>query len=86
MWTLSLIEETPRVPIQFLKQLTGTPGLYEVRVQHSRIAVRMFCFFEKKKLVVLHGFVKKSVKTPRKEIILALQLKRQYEEINHYNT
>lgn len=39
-----------------------------------------FCFFEKGQLIVLaHGFQKKTQKTPKKEIDLALKIKAEYE-------
>lgn len=41
---------------------------------------RIFCFFEKGKLIVLaNGFQKKSQKTPKKEIEKALKIKEEYE-------
>lgn len=86
-WTLSLIEELPRLPSTFLKQLTDTNGLYEIRVQFKQIAIRIFCLFGKQRtLVILNGFVKKSKRTPKREINLALTLKRSYEESQHNNT
>ena len=33
IWTLRLIEELPRVPETYLKHLTETDGLYEIRIQ-----------------------------------------------------
>jgi phage-related protein len=42
--------------------------------------IRIFCFFETGKLVVLiNGFQKKTQKTPKKEIAMALKLKAEYE-------
>ena len=41
---------------------------------------RIFCFFDKGQLVVLvNGFQKKTQKTPKQEIELALKLKAEYE-------
>ena len=74
-----LIENTERVPAKFLKHLEGTDGLYEVRVKAGRDIFRIFCFFDKGKLVVLlNGFQKKTQKTPRQEIKTALRLKAEY--------
>lgn len=68
-WVLSLVEELPRIPKKWLKHLTGTDGLYEVRVQLGSDIYRIFCFFHQGQLVILtHGFVKKSNKTPKGEI------------------
>ena len=53
----------------FLKHLEGTNGLYEARVQLASNIWRVFCFFDKGKLVILlNGFQKKTQKTPKKEI------------------
>lgn len=79
IWTLSLIEELPRVPDMYLKHLEGTDGLYEIRIQQGSDSIRFFCFFDKDKLVVLNGFIKKSQKTPLHEIAKALVLKKEYE-------
>jgi phage-related protein len=41
---------------------------------------RIFCFFDQGQLVVLaNGFQKKTQKTPKKEIELALKIKEEYE-------
>ena len=55
--------------------------LYEIRVILGNNIFRIFCFFDKGKLVVLlNGFQKKTQKTPKREIEKALNLKRQYYE------
>jgi len=80
IWTLELIEEVQRVPETYLKHLTGTDGLYEIRVKNGSDIFRIFCFFDKGKLIVLaNGFQKKTQKTPKKEIIIALKIKEKYE-------
>lgn len=80
VWTFDLIEDLPRVPETYLKHLENTNGLYEIRVQTGSDIFRIFCFFDKGKLVVLaHGFQKKTQKTPKKEIELAFKIKEQYE-------
>ena len=64
-----------------MKHLTGTDGLYEIRVQSGNNIFRIFCFFDKGKLVVLmNGFQKKTQKTPKKEIEKALKIKKEYEQ------
>ncbi len=46
----------------------------------DRDIFRIFCFFDQGQLVVLmNGFQKKTQKTPKKEIELALKLKAEYE-------
>ena len=79
VWTFELIEELERIPETYLKHLQNTEGLYEIRVQLGRDTFRIFCFFDEGKLVVtINGFQKKSQKTPRKEIVKAEKLKKQY--------
>ncbi|MBU1762140.1 MAG: type II toxin-antitoxin system RelE/ParE family toxin, partial [Bacteroidetes bacterium] len=65
VWTFELIEDLQRVPETYLKHLENTEGLYEIRVQTGSDIFRIFCFFDKGKLIVLaHGFQKKTQKTP----------------------
>lgn len=80
IWTFELIEDLPRVPETFLKHVTSTNGLYEIRVQAASDIFRIFCFFDHGQLVVLmNGFKKKTKKTPKKEIEIALKIKAEYE-------
>jgi phage-related protein len=65
----------------YFKHLTGTSGLYEVRVEVGSDIYRVFSFFDKGTLVILiNGFQKKTQKTPKKEIEIAEKLKSQYFE------
>ena len=78
-YVLDLIRFENRVPIKFLKFLENTDGIYEVKVVTTFRSIRILCFFDKGKLVVLTNcFIKKSQKTPRKEIKLAEKLKKEY--------
>jgi phage-related protein len=78
-WTLQLISILDRVPEKYFKHLTGSTGIYEIRVEVGSDIYRVFSFFDKGHLVVLvNGFQKKSQKTPPKEIELAEKLKKQY--------
>jgi phage-related protein len=62
-----------------LLDMTGTDGLYEIRIEFESNMYRVFCCFDKGNLVVLfNGFQKKSQKTPKKEIDLALKFKDEY--------
>jgi phage-related protein len=80
VWTFDLIEELEQVPETYLKHIENTKGLYEIRVQSGSDIFRIFCFFEKGQLVILaNGFQKKSQKTPKNEIDLALKIKLEYE-------
>jgi phage-related protein len=79
---IEAIETLERVPTNYLKALVGTDGLFEARVQLGSNIWRVFCFFDDGKLVILlNGFLKKSQKTPKKEIERAVQLMKKYYEI-----
>ena len=81
VWTLDLIEETQRVPETYLKHIEGTDGIFEIRVQFGSDIYRIFCFFDKGKLVILaNGLQKKTQKTPKNEIELAKKIKAEYEK------
>jgi hypothetical protein len=45
IWTLELIEDLEQVPETYLKHLTGTDGLYEVRISLGSNIYRIFCFY-----------------------------------------
>jgi len=78
-YAIDIIKYVDRVPIQFLKYLKGTEGLYEIRVSTTFKQIRVFCFFDKGQIVVLTNcFVKKTQKTPRRELELATKLKKEY--------
>lgn len=80
VWTLDLIEELQRVPESYLKHIENTNGLYEIRIQLGSDIFRIFCFFDHGQLVILiNGFQKKTQKTPKKEIEMALKIKAEYE-------
>jgi phage-related protein len=76
-----MIQTTRIVPEKFLKHLTNSDGLWEVRVSANNGIFRMFCFFDKGNLVVLlSGFQKKTKKTPKSELNKAERLKNEYYE------
>jgi len=78
-YVFKLIRQVDFIPEKFFKHLSSTSGLYEIRVEYQSNIYRVFCFFDKGKLVVLlNGFQKKTQKTPRKEIKMAEQLKKEY--------
>jgi len=59
--------------------LTGTNGLYEIRIEYQSNVYRIFCCFEKGKLIVLfNGFQKKTQKTPKNELEKALNIMNAY--------
>jgi len=78
-WTLQLIATVERIPEKYFKHLTGTDGLFEIRVEVGSNIYRVFSFFDKGQLIILaNGFQKKTQKTPKNEIELVEKLKKQY--------
>ncbi len=83
-YVFELLKQVERVPEKFLKHLTGTNVLYEIRIEYQPNIYRIFCCFDKGKLVVLfNGFQKKTQKTPKKEIEKAVKLMEQYFELKN---
>ncbi len=78
-YVLDLVRFEKRVPKKFFKTLENTDGIYEVRVITTFKSIRILCFFDDGNLVMLANcFVKKTQKTPKKEIKLAEKLKKEY--------
>jgi len=68
-----------RIPKKFFEHITGTEGLYEIRIELGGNIFRVFCCFDRGNLIVLfHGFQKKTQKTPKMEIEKALKLQEAY--------
>ena len=78
-WTLGLVRDLPVIPSKYFKSIKGVNGLYEIRVKADNKALRIFCCLEKNNQIVLfNGFVKKSNKTPKREIHKAMNLRMEY--------
>ena len=76
---IEAIETFERVPETYLRPIKIKKGLYEARVQLASNIWRVFCFFDEGKLVILlHGFQKKTQKTPPREIAKAAKLMDEY--------
>lgn len=66
------------------KKLVNT-NIWEFRTEYARIQYRILAFWDKNKnrlVVTTHGFIKKSQKTPQKEIKKAEQIMKLYYENN----
>ena len=83
-YVFELIKQVDKVPKKFLAPLTGYRGLYEIRIEYQSNIYRIFCCFDKAKLVVLfNGFQKKSQKTSKIEIEKAIRLKNEYFKLKN---
>ena len=78
-YAFKIIRNVEKVPKKFLDHVTGTDGLYEVRIEYESNIYRIFCCFDKGHLVILfNGFQKKTQTTPKNLIDLELKLKVEY--------
>lgn len=78
-YVFRIIKTVDKIPEKFLNHLEGTDGLFEIRVEGGTNIFRIFCCFYKGNIVVLfNAFHKKSQKTPKQEIELALKLKKEH--------
>ena len=78
-YVLFLVTHIDNVPVKFLKNIEGQKGLYEIRVEHNSNIFRIFCCFDKGKIIVLfNGYQKKTNKTLLKEIVMANKLMKEY--------
>lgn len=78
-WVLKVIQTIDRVPSKFLKSLESTNGLYEVRIEYESNHIRVFAFFENAHvLILLNGFIKKTRRTPLKELRKAVRIQKDY--------
>lgn len=78
-WVFEMVKSADHIPKKFFDHLTGSDGIFEIRIEYESNIYRVLCFFDKGNLVVLiNSFQKKTQKTPPKEIALAEKLKKQY--------
>ncbi|MGB9888011.1 MAG: type II toxin-antitoxin system RelE/ParE family toxin [Moorellales bacterium] len=75
-----LANNWPLIGEPHVRHVTSHAGLWELRESLGNVRVRVF-FFQPAPgtLAAVHAFVKKSRKTPRRELSLALKKKAEYE-------
>jgi phage-related protein len=82
--TLELLRTQQIVPAKFWKKLSGF-DLWEVRVEYGGNIYRVLAAFAKNnRVILLHAFQKKSQKTPRQDIEIALQRQKRYFQRHGY--
>jgi phage-related protein len=85
VWTLELLRTQPFVPSKFWKKLPGTDDFWEVRVEYAGNIYRILaCTYRGNRVILLHGFHKKTQKTPRQELEIAGQRKKRYLQTHGY--
>ncbi len=79
IYVMGLVKVEETIPAKFFKSIENVKGLYEIRIEVESNIYRIFCCFDKEKLVILfNGFQKKSQKTPLIEIERAKNLMKNY--------
>lgn len=66
---------------ELFKKLDDSDGIWEFRTRFDKQAYRLFAFWDTETdtlVVATHGIIKKTQKTPTKEIAKAESIKRQY--------
>ena len=78
-FVLRMVETQRIIPKKFFRYLESSDGIYEIRVEIAGNIYRVFCCMDEGAVVVLfHGILKKSQKTPPKEIKRAEAIKKDY--------
>jgi phage-related protein len=78
-WVLSLLEDLDIILKQYFKKLVNTDDIWECRIRLGSNSYRILGFMGIKNFIILtHGFIKKTNKTPKSEIMKAEELKRDY--------
>lgn len=72
------------IGLPLCRSLSGYKDLWEIRskLTGGRIA-RVIFYISQGEMILLHGFIKKSQKTPKPEIDLALKRKKEHERYDH---
>lgn len=66
---------------EIFKKLDDSDNIWEFRVLHKKIAYRLFAFWDTEKetlIIATHGIIKKTQKTPAKEIAKAEAIRKEY--------
>ena len=83
---LRIVEEENLIPAQYFKKLKDTDELWECRIIHGSNTYRVLCFFAAgNRLVLTHGFVKRTQKIPQREIPRAETCRKDYLSRRHEN-
>lgn len=78
VWVLNLAEDLDRVPAHHLCKLTDTDDIWEFRIKSGSNIFRVLAFGDGPRIILTHGFVKKTQKIPPEEIRMAENFKKDY--------
>lgn len=77
-WILRLLVQLDRVPAQYFCKMEGSDNIWECRIKLGSDIYRIFAFWDGHRIILTHGLVKKTQKTPQKEIEKAEEYKKEY--------
>ncbi|TAL35975.1 MAG: type II toxin-antitoxin system RelE/ParE family toxin [Spirochaetes bacterium] len=78
-WVLQLLVELEKIPSTYFKKIVNSDNIWECRIDFSSNTYRIFCFFKNGSIIILtHGIMKKSQKTPQSEIMKAEEYKKDF--------
>lgn len=70
--TLRMVEHGANLGLPYTRAMGG--GLFEIRAKGQEgIGRAFFCTMTGRRIIILHGFIKKTDKTPKHELDIALQ-------------
>lgn len=70
--TLRMVEHGANLGMPYTRSIGG--GLFEIRAKGQEgIGRAFFCTLVGRRIIILHGFIKKTDKTPKHELDIALQ-------------
>ena len=75
---LKLLEDLEFIPSIYFSKMSGTDDIWECRIKQGSNIYRIFAFWKGNEIVLTHGFIKKTQKTPRNEIEKAENYKKEY--------
>jgi len=76
-----ILEEGPDIGMPFTKAMGK--GIFEIRAKgQAGIARGLFCTIKNNTIIILHVFIKKTQKTPKKELELAIK---RMKEVKKYD-
>lgn len=83
-YVIDMLKTQERVSSKFVSYIREE--IYELRTEHNGNIFRVFFIFDKGNVVILfNGFQKKTQKTPKREIDMAIKLKKEYYEDKQQN-
>ena len=78
VWVLRLLTQLERVPTQYFCKMDGTNDIWECRIKLGSDIYRIFAFWDANQIILTHGLIKKSRKTPKREIERAEEYMKNY--------